>query len=206
MFKARFISIVSKYSNDEQATKIWDEVYAKYSKTNRYYHNVHHLDNLLFELEPLRANISDWEIVIFAIAYHDIIYNVLRQDNEERSAELAIARLKELSIDQERVMLCKEIILNTKSHQDSTESDIRIFADADLAILGKSSEEYLSYASAVRKEYKIYPDFVYNPGRSKVLESFLAKDHIYHTDFFYNQYEEKARANISNELDQLRKK
>jgi predicted metal-dependent HD superfamily phosphohydrolase len=206
MFKAIFISTVSKYSNEEQARTMWDEVHVKYSKTNRHYHNVNHLNNLLFELEPLKTNISDWEIVIFAIAYHDIIYNVLRQDNEERSAELAIPKLKQLSITQERVMLCKEIILNTKSHQDSANSDVRFFADADLAILGKSSEEYLSYASAVRKEYKIYPDFVYNPGRSKVLESFLAKDRIYHSDFFYARYETKARGNISSELEILQRK
>ncbi|HTE23199.1 HD domain-containing protein [Flavitalea sp.] len=206
MFNAKFISIVSRYSKEEQALKMWEEVHANYSKTNRHYHNINHLDNLFFELEPLKARFSDWEIVIFAIAYHDIIYNVLRQDNEERSAELANERLKKLSIDQERVMLCNEIIVNTKTHGDSTTGDIRFFADADLAILGKSSEEYLSYASAVRKEYKLYPDFVYNPGRSKVLESFLAKNCIYHTEFFYSQYEIKARENITRELDILRKK
>jgi len=204
MFNSIFVSIVSKYYNEEQANIMWEEIRTKYSKTNRHYHNIIHLNNLFLELEPLKTNISDWEIVIFAIAYHDIIYNVLRQDNEERSAELAIERLKKLSIEKDRVNLCNEIIINTKTHSDSTTSDIKFFADADLAILGKSPEEYQSYASAVRKEYKIYPDFVYNPGRSKVLESFLAKNRIYQTDFFYNQYEEKSRINISHELDQLR--
>jgi predicted metal-dependent HD superfamily phosphohydrolase len=206
MFNAVFISIVSKYSNEEQALKAWKEIHAKYSKTSRHYHNINHLENLFRELSTFEKTVSDWEMIIFAIAYHDIIYNVLRQDNEERSAELANERLKKLSIEKDRVGLCYEIIINTKTHRDSTTGDIKLFADADLAILGKSSEEYLSYASGVRKEYKVYPDFVYNPGRSKVLESFLVKDRIYHTDFFYGMYEIKARENISRELELLRKK
>lgn len=206
MFKSVFISVVTKYLRADHPEKSWEEVEMKYSKTNRYYHNLNHLERLFCELDPIKNNIDDWEIVIFAIAYHDIIYNVLRQDNEERSAELATKRLETLGIEIERVVVCREMIVNTKTHQASKTSDVNFFTDADLAILGRPPEEYGSYASAVRKEYKIYPDLVYKPGRAKVLEHFLAKDRIYHTDLFYSRYEMAARENLSRELNGLRKR
>ncbi|MHA4845823.1 HD domain-containing protein [Flavitalea antarctica] len=206
MFKSVYISVVTKYLGGDHAEKSWEEVERKYSKTNRYYHNPKHLESLFFELDPIKNNIDDWEIVIFAIAYHDIIYNVLRQDNEERSAEIATKRLETFGMEKERIDLCREMIVNTKTHQVSKTGDVNFFTDADLAILGKLPKEYLSYASAVRKEYKIYPDLVYKPGRAKVLEHFLAKDRIYHSDLFYSRYEIAARENLSRELDFLRKR
>jgi predicted metal-dependent HD superfamily phosphohydrolase len=39
--------------------------------------------------------------------------------------------------------------------------------DADLSILGKDLDTYLAYTKMIRKEYSIYPDFLYKPGRKK---------------------------------------
>jgi predicted metal-dependent HD superfamily phosphohydrolase len=52
----------------------------------------------------------------------------------------------------------------------------------------------------VRKEYLIYPDLIYNPGRKKVLHHFLAMDRIFKTDFFYNKFEQQARQNLRKEI------
>jgi predicted metal-dependent HD superfamily phosphohydrolase len=52
----------------------------------------------------------------------------------------------------------------------------------------------------VRKEYAIYPDLLYRPGRIKVLKYFLEKPRIYHTPYFWEKYEEQARANMEAEL------
>lgn len=75
--------------------------------------------------------------------------------------------------------------------------------DLDLSILGKSKVEYENYYKNVRKEYKIYPDFMYNKGRIKALKSILESDKIFKTDFFIHKYEEKARENINLEIEIL---
>jgi predicted metal-dependent HD superfamily phosphohydrolase len=91
----------------------------------------------------------------------------------------------------------------TKGHAISEDADTNYFTDADLAILGSNNDEYLQYVKSIRKEYKFYPDFVYNPGRKKVLEHFIQMPRIYKTDYFYNKYEEPARKNIIDEIRQM---
>jgi predicted metal-dependent HD superfamily phosphohydrolase len=91
----------------------------------------------------------------------------------------------------------------TKNHDLSDDGDTNFFTDADMAILGSGNGEYHQYSTMIRKEYKFYPDFVYKPGRQKILQTFLQMAHIYKTGHFRNLYEEQARKNITNELHEL---
>ena len=88
MFSEEFSKAISYY-NDGATSKLWSEIEKQYSSTKRYYHNQTHLENLLKELLPLKELITNWDCIIFSIAYHDIVYNTLRKDNEEKSASLA---------------------------------------------------------------------------------------------------------------------
>ncbi len=78
--------------------------------------------------------------------------------------------------------------------------DINYLLDADLSVLGKDRETYLVYTQMIRKEYSIYPDFLYKPGRKKVLRHFLELENIFKTEYFRDQYETQAKENIETEL------
>lgn len=204
MFKQIFTAELSLLTEDATLIEIyWNEIEKHYSKTNHHYHNLSHLDNILLSLLPIKHVISDWQTIIFSIAYHDIIYNVMNNNNEEKSAEFARKRLSALSIPIHQVDKCCKQILATKGHDNSNDDDTNIFTDADISILGTDEENYKRYADFIRKEYKIYPDFLYNPGRIKVLKHFLEMKKIYKTDFFYSKYEDQARINIEYEIRQL---
>ena len=199
-FKTQLSSITD---NKELIEDLWAEIKTQYSKRNRHYHNLTHLNNLESELLPLKDKISDWQTLIFSIAYHDIVYNTLKTDNEEKSARFANSRLLRLALPDDQRIKCLSQIMATKGHSISEDPDTNYFTDADLAILGSDSQEYLKYVKSIRKEYKFYPDFVYNPGRKKVMEHFLQMHRIYKTDYFYNKYEQQARKNISDEIRQM---
>ena len=169
----------------------------------RYYHTLQHLDNLLVKLTELKAEIQNWETILFTLYYHDIIYNSLKSDNEEKSAELAEKRMKQISVSPDTIELCKKQILATKSHIKSTNSDTNYFTDADLSVLGQNWETYSLYYKNVRKEYSMYSDFVYNPGRKKVLNHFLSMDRIFKTDFFHKNLEIQAKQNLEKEIELL---
>lgn len=204
MLKDTFIELLTRYSdNSDQRNKLWAEVEKSYSNKKRQYHTLQHLENLLVQLGEVKNEIIDWDSTLFTLYYHDIVYNSLLSDNEEKSAELAVKRMKQLSVPGEKIELCKAQILATKSHIKSTNSDTNYFTDADLSILGQAWGEYQIYCSNVRKEYSIYPDFVYQPGRKKVLNHFLAMDRIFKTDYFYSKFEEQAKQNIERELELL---
>lgn len=204
MLKETFIELLTKYTdNDSLKKELWTEIEKNYSSKKRHYHTLEHLANLLSQLTDVKSEIQNWEIILFTLFYHDIIYNSIKSDNEEKSAEFAENRMKQISVSNDRIELCKEQILATKSHIKSIDSDTNYFTDADLSVLGQNWETYLLYCKNVRKEYSIYPTLVYNPGRKKVLNHFLSMDRIFKTDFFYNKFEIQAKQNLQQEIESL---
>lgn len=199
-----FADLISKFSDNEKLkTDYWQEIEKSYSQKNRKYHNLTHLENMILELENVKEETSDYDVMSFSVFYHDIIYKATSKDNEEKSAEVAKTRLDKLNISNERITKIYNQILATKSHKRSDDSDTNFLLDADLAILGKDWKVYDNYIQQIRKEYSIYPDFLYNPGRKKVLTHFLQFDEIFKTDHFKEKYEKMARENIQREISML---
>lgn len=182
---------------------LWNEIEQQYNQSRRFYHTFTHLQNLLEQLEPVRNQVDDWESVMFATFYHDIVYNVLKKNNEEKSAELAKKRLMQLRVPEPVIYKTVELILATESHKLHQGNDINLFTDADLSVLGSEWNAYSLYSRQVRKEYGIYPDLVYKPGRKKVLLYFLGLNNIYKTAFFSEKFESQARNNLRRELEEL---
>ncbi|UQB70141.1 hypothetical protein [Epilithonimonas zeae] len=198
-----FSDLISKYSDNEiLKTDYWKEIEQSYSQKSRQYHNLIHLENMILELEEVKDKIADYGSILFSIFYHDIIYKATSKDNEEKSAELAKTRLEKLNIPNDKIIRIHNQIFATKSHKRSEDSDTNFLLDADLAILGQDWKIYENYTQQIRKEYSIYLDFMYKPGRKKVLTHFLEFEEIFKTDYFKAKYEEKARENIQRELAQ----
>ncbi|KFC21815.1 HD domain-containing protein [Epilithonimonas lactis] len=196
--------LISKFSNDEKLKlDYWQEIEKSYSQKNRKYHNFAHLENMIFELENVKDEISDFDALLFSVFYHDIVYKATSKDNEEKSAEIAKKCLEKINISNERIIKIYNQILATKSHKKSDDSDTNFLLDADLAILGKDWNAYENYVRQIREEYSIYPDFLYKPGRKKVLTHFLEFEEIFKTDNFKEKYEKIARENIKREISIL---
>jgi predicted metal-dependent HD superfamily phosphohydrolase len=78
-----------------------------------------------------------------------------------------------------------------------------VFLDLDLSILGAEEERYMEYTRRIREEYGNYSWEDYRRGRAKVLKSFVARDRLYFSDYFYKRYEGRARENIQREIQSL---
>ncbi len=204
ILKNRFETLCLKFTSDHNLTeKFWLEIEKKYSEKNRYYHNLQHLEALFEEVEQVKEMIKNFDTISFSIFYHDVIYDATSKLNEEKSADLAKERLELLGLNNEIIQQVYDQILATKSHQKSENEDCNFLLDADLSVLGKSYEAYSKYTKQIRKEYSIYPDFLYKPGRKKVLKHFLELESIFKTEDFKNKYETQARENIEFELKNL---
>lgn len=202
MLRETFIDLLTDYSSDtSRVDELWLEIEKNYSSKRRHYHSLEHLENLFTELIMVKDKIKNWSALLFALYYHDVVYNSLKSDNEEKSALLAKKRLISISVPQVEIKLCEEHILSTKLHHKSVNSDTNYFTDADLCVLGQPWETYSRYFKDVRKEYSIYPNFIYNPGRKKVLNHFLAMDRIFKTELFFMRFEDQAKQNLRNELE-----
>jgi len=87
--------------------------------------------------------------------YHDIIYDVKKKNNEEKSAKYLEKVLTEIKVPSHQILNCITIIKATKTHNLSRDNDTNLFLDADISIFGKDWEDYLIYKDCIRKEYSI---------------------------------------------------
>jgi predicted metal-dependent HD superfamily phosphohydrolase len=201
VLKETFIQLIGRFTTNEKlVVQLWNEIETNYSGKKRHYHTLLHLENLLQQLNNVKKQIKDWDTVLFTLYYHDIIYNPLKTTNEEKSAEFAQNRMQSVGVPQPIINNCANQILATKKHLLSADNDTNFFTDADLSILGQPWGVYEKYYQQVRKEYVLYPDLIYNPGRKKVLQHFLQMQKIFKTNYFFERFEAQAKENVEKEL------
>ncbi len=199
-----WIELASNYLADfEMIDELWGEIEKEYSYKSRYYHNLSHLTDMISQLMIIKANIKDFNTILFATFYHDIVYKTNRNDNEEKSAELARNRLQKLRVPGTIIDKCCKQIIATKNHSTNEDIDTNYLVDTDLGILGAEWPEYKSYADKIRNEYGKYPDSLYKKGRRDKLNHFLRMDRIFKTDEFKERFEKQARDNMEKELKEL---
>ncbi len=179
----------------------WLDLEKGYSKKSRYYHNLTHLKEMIESFEIYKDKLQNPAEILFSIFYHDFVYSASQKNNELKSAEYALSILSENSILNKQLVF--DAICATQQHQQNAIEDINWLIDFDLKILAKDWEDYQIYFGQIRKEYRIYPDFLYKPGRAKALKHFLENEFIFQTNEFRNLYEEKARINIEKEIPLL---
>lgn len=69
-----------------------------------------------------------------------------------------------------------------------------------MSILGREPSTYDHYAEAIFREVGL-PEEEFAPLRQAFLKSMLARERIFHTDRFQQQYEANARSNMQHELE-----
>ena len=203
--KHEFISLISEYVNSNDCNAFYEELARAYNGNNRHYHNLNHIAHMLNLLNDVEAYVFDLDTLKLAIWYHDVVYSSRKNDNEEKSAELAKNRLKSFNFDEKLIEIVQNLIISTKKHQVilTENADNAFLLDIDLSILGSQWETYLEYSKKIRKEYAIYPNFMYKKGRKKVLSHFLEREQLYFTEYFRSKLELQARENVAKELNML---
>lgn len=201
-FQERFATLLMTIGFSENDTAVrWHELKKAYTGKDRHYHNLTHLAEMVACFDTYKDELKSPNEVLYAIFYHDFVYRSTRKDNERKSAEYALDILPgQATLNRQ---LIYDLILATKDHAGNGMGDECWLIDFDLRILAKDWDSYQVYCRQIRKEYGIYPDFLYNPGRKKALLHFLEKECIFQTQTFRNLYESRARANIQNEIGQL---
>jgi predicted metal-dependent HD superfamily phosphohydrolase len=198
----RWHELLRKFSIQSQVgDRVFGELERLYSRSDRFYHNLAHIQQVLEAIASLQLPACHLEAIEFAAWFHDVIYDSRACDNEENSAAYAEKILSNLNIPKATIDSVKNLILLTKNHQClETHINGKILLDADLSILGKSEAEYRDYARAIRQEYSWVITEEYRQGRKLFLENLLRRERIYLTEEIFAACEEKARQNMQEEI------
>jgi predicted metal-dependent HD superfamily phosphohydrolase len=185
-------------------TALIDELRCHYAEPHRHYHTQQHVDTLLAELGVTPVPVHDRDVVEAAIWYHDAIYDTRRRDNEVRSAELAVTRLRDAGWAAENIARVEKLILATADHTVAADEpdaapDLALFLDLDLSILGARPSIYDAYAEAIRAEFDWVSNADYRAGRARVLTRFLAQPRLFRTDHYLGLFDIVACDNLQRE-------
>lgn len=166
------------------------ELTALYCQPDRYYHDIRHVADLLTWGRAFPLD----EIQTWAVWFHDAIYDASRRDNEERSAQLAEARLPTLGYDDAFVGEVAQIIRDTASHVPTVER-AKAVLDVDLAPLALSEPHFLANRNDIRKEFAFASDEEFAAGTGAFAQRMLDRDAIFYTAWG-REREPQARANL----------
>jgi pantetheine-phosphate adenylyltransferase len=185
------IEAIRRFNGDNSTTNC---VIAAYSEEHRKYHGLNHLITCINEFNSCERLLNASGLVKFALMYHDFVYNALSKTNEEESAKAAAIRrdtigARWLSND----IIIENLILATKHTEIQTDNDCKYLCDIDLSALGHSFRIFEYNNFLIREEYPEITTEKFIAGRIQFLESLYKKEFIYHTDFFRNKYELKAK-------------
>jgi len=177
-----------------------ESVLARYREPWRHYHTLDHLTACLAWFEQTWRLADHPAEVEAALWFHDAVYDPRRSDNEERSAELADAILREGSAAIDVAARVARLVLATKRVTDPADADETLLTDIDLAILGAAPDRYVEYEHRVRAEYAFVPEDAFWQARSLLLHGLLARRTLYGTRFFFDRLEGPARENMARSL------
>jgi predicted metal-dependent HD superfamily phosphohydrolase len=186
---------------------VFEDLLLRYSDGVREYHTLTHVQWGLARLEDMRRELGntcgiDWQIVKFAYWFHDAIMD-RSTDNEERSAELAKTVALKAGIAHMRALHAADLIRSTAHRTFPSEPDAAALVDADLSILGASSEAFDRYEHQVREEWSDVPEELFRKLRSDILTKFLERPTIYTSMYGQTHWESEAYANLERSIARL---
>ena len=161
---------------------------ARYSEPQRAYHSWSHIEALLALYETHKGMLRDPTRVLWAIYWHDAIYDPSSPDNEVKSAAL----LRE----QAAAHLPDALGFDVKT-------DCAAFLDFDLSILAAPEDVFDQYEANIRKEYSFVPEETFISARKATLERFVQRETLYFTPMLARQWDHKARANLRRSIGKL---
>lgn len=123
---------------------------------------------MLSTVDTLASHATAADLVRLAAWYHDAVYDLRRDDNEERSAGLVEVELAALGLPAAGVARVASLVRVTAGHDAPPgDSDAEVLCDADLAVLGGPRPAYDSNVAAVRREYSHVDEVGWQAGRGR---------------------------------------
>lgn len=188
-----------------------DGLKARYAEPQRHYHTWAHITALLGHFEDIRAQLHDPTAVLWALYWHDAIYDPQSSENEDQSADLLRAQAPP-ELAEEHLERADMIIRATKAHMvpeglsPEDASDLSLFLDIDLSILAAPETVFDRYETQIREEYAFVPADIYRQARGGILKGFLARKRLYFSDHYYAVWETPARDNLLRSISRLERK
>jgi predicted metal-dependent HD superfamily phosphohydrolase len=199
----RWLALWPRLGAEQNGLEVFHQLAAAYAEPTRFYHTAAHIADCLVQFDGSRDLASRPDEVEAALWYHDAVYVPGAIDNEDRSARMAQSALTAAAASSGVPERVAAMVMATKHLDLPSDPDTQLLCDIDLSILGREVAEFDQFEWRIRQEYAWVSEPTYRSARSEVLNGFLRRRSIYHTDRFAQRYERKARQNLERVLAAL---
>jgi predicted metal-dependent HD superfamily phosphohydrolase len=135
MLRDRFTSLWLRMAARTDVDAAYALIERSYGAARRHYHNLEHIASCLDDFALVRHLTEKPERVEFALWYHDVVYDITRDDNVAQSAALAGEVGAAAGLTEDCLQEVVELILATKHDAPPSTVPQQIIVDVDLAIL-----------------------------------------------------------------------
>ena len=195
-----------------------DRLFAEMSRPGRLYHGVAHLETLwrrhgLYSAEAGLDGSAPTALLACTIAYHDSVYDVRRDDNEARSAQVWLRESADSRVSEEDRAWVAATISATSDHlayhADASVSgptaELREKArvwmlDLDLTPLGETAEKFDENSRLLRVEFAHLSAAEWEASMLEFRRRFLEAPQIYRTPALAARFEAAARSNLTRPI------
>ncbi len=197
----------------------WEFLDASYGAPGRAYHSWAHIAALLGALDRFFALAARPDLIATAIFWHDVVYQTVGADQSRRadcdnvkeSAEMfrryTLLKKADAEAVQELIMASADHLAAKASREryEGFAQDLDLFVDLDLAPLAVTWDEFARNYEAIRSEFALVPDNIFNRGQMAFLENLMTQqEKLFRRRETTRALRPKALLNISRCLDGLR--
>jgi predicted metal-dependent HD superfamily phosphohydrolase len=204
--RQRWMELVEFLGADRNLARRWfDRLEQCYREPHRRYHTFQHLEECLEELDEIEGDEERLALMEVALWFHDAVCQPGAASNAALSASLAKEFLLECQATESVIEFVNDMIMATKDHRAKDDPDAAIVIALDLNIFARSPQRYMAYEIQVREECSAMNDEAYRTQRIAWLQGFIDRPVIYESETMREIYEDQARFNLEQRIEQLQR-
>ena len=188
----------------DDSIAIHQQLVEGYGEPQRHYHTLAHIAHCLTQFDQCKSLTPNPDALEIAIWFHDIIFKPGGPDNESLSASLYQYLSAGIHDNEMRQLIDRMIMATLHDGRSLGDADTSYMVDIDLSSFGLDWDAFVLDSQHLREENPHLSDTDYYRKLVEFHSGLLARPRFFLSDFFFQRYEQKARANVSRYLDQVR--
>lgn len=192
---------------DTGTPRVLDVLLGQYGNKDRHYHHYWHPNGCIALLRDARRDMPEWftdpiqdAAIEHALIEHDgvfVIGGLVNGLNERWSGELAHLHALQLGFEQQVADLAQWLVRFT-THMDANNWHLaaQIVCDIDIATFAAPWSQFRRHSRLVHKELWWLTEAEFAARNRRYFGKMLVRKRIYKTEYLYNRFEARARANL----------
>ena len=190
----------------DDSAAIHQQLIASYSEPQRFYHTLTHIEHCLSLIDKISSELQNPDALEIAIWFHDVVYQPGARDNEQLSADQFMAITDGIFDDGLRDTVYQHIMATVHDGAEIKYADTNYMLDIDLSGFGRPWAEFIQDSDNLRLEMEDLPDDVFYQRQTAFQDKLFGQPRFFKTDYFYDNYEARARQNRCDYFKTIREK